>query len=239
MCTEKLVRTLLFVVDTSLNMIGDGINTVNDAIRKVIEHIRNYLDSEQNTVVRISVLESSDASGYRMSELEPIIAGYTWKDINATDSDAKISEAFKKIDEKLSNDKSIDAYDGTPNLGIVLIVSQKFDENWEVCLNNLFCNKNKKFGHSIRSAVVFGDESNSKCPTKLSLLRFTSVKRYDDLTDEPVTNDDGTYKHDNNEVAVAYRNYVDGFREAIIQESISVVNMLFSINETQQELLYE
>jgi hypothetical protein len=228
MSTEKPVRTLLFIVDTSWNMIDGGINTVNDAIGKVIAAIHNYLDSEQNTTFMISVLESSDASGYYMPDLKDITK-YEWKGINANHSDAKISEAFKRLYEKLSNDESIGAYDGTPSLGITLIVSQRFDDGWETSLNNLFCNN--QFGHAIRTAVVFGSESNDSCPTKASLLRFTSVKKYDDLAyNEPVTNEDGTYKHINNETAVVYRPEVESFRRAIIEESISAVNMLFGIN---------
>jgi len=210
-----------------------GIDTVNSAIGEVIADTKTFLENhpKHGDPFNISV---SGIYDFAVEIPDPEnINTYKWKGINVTHGDTKISETFKELDKKLLANESIGTCKRVPSLAIILIACNKFDEDWEVCLNKLFCNK--QFGKSVRKAIVFGAEMNDLCPTKDSLLKFTSYKVYDDLTDEPITNEDGTYKHTDIDDAVVYRNDVERFRRAIVKESKKAINLILGINTTCME----
>lgn len=227
MCANQIIRTLLFVVDTSIEMIDGGINAVNGAISGAIAKIRDFSQKhpDLNLLFKVSVLEFSDA-GTVMSNPEDI-ATYEWKDLVAKGCEAKISDAFKLLNEKLSDDTIMGPYDGNSSLAVILITSSEPDDDYLVRLGDL--RQNELFEQSTRRVINFNRE-----PSNTLLNDFTSVNvrgEFEDSTLPP--------KYIANEIDVISASTVPSFRRKVLNTSFKIAPPDFVADIFFQELSYE
>jgi len=161
---EKLTITFIYVVDTSSEMMGVGIDRVNRTIKEVAHKLMAISIQRKYIAFKIAVLTFSGESATWQTP-NPVDAANYKCNLNAEIGKAKISAAFKELDEKLSNNDFMgNTADNCP-LAIFLLACHELDDDYEETLKIL--ENNKRFKNALKYTVPIGNDIG-----KMALKKF-------------------------------------------------------------------
>ena len=158
---RRRTMTVVFMIDISGSMKGERLGTVNSAMRNVVSSLRKLEGVRASAEYHVAVMEFASSAVWRTPVPEPV-SDFQYEDVTRTGGGTNYSNAFKALNEKLSDGVFMGAEARSCDPVLILMTDGKPSDPFIYGEELGRLRENAWFRRAVRAGVAIGEGASSE-----------------------------------------------------------------------------